>query len=370
VAQRLTAIVRETDVVARLGGDEFAILLRDSHRTRENAVTISARILSAICEPFDHEGTPLQIGVSIGSAIGPEHGTLVDALIRNADAALYKVKVNGKNSFRFFDTDLAAEAEERRVLEADLREALGRNELELHYQPEVDLRTGKIVAAEALLRWHHPVRGTVRPDLFIQIAEETGLIVPIGNWVIERACREAALWPTEAVVAVNLSVAQVGKSNLVDIVTHALLRSGLPPSRLELKVTENVFLRRDATFLADLHQLNDLGVRLTLDDFGTGYSSLSYLQRLPFHKIKIDRVFVADIATDAHSAAIVCAVANLARSLDIETAAEGIETEDQARLVAAAGCKLGQGYLFGRPKPSAELAFHDDQAAQPTPMVA
>lgn len=362
VADRLRAIVRETDLVARLGGDEFAILLRDSDRIREHAAAVSARILAAISEPFAFEGTPLQIGVSLGIAIGPEHGDTVDALVRNADAALYKVKINGKNGFRFFDSELAAEADARRELEADLREAVGRNQLELHYQPEIDLRTGTIVAYEALLRWHHPTRGIVSPDLFMQIAEDTGLIVPIGKWVIERACRDAALWPNKAVVAVNLSVTQIGKSNLVDIVTAALLRSGLPAQRLELEVTENLFLRRDSGCLSDLHQLNELGVRLALDDFGTGSSSLGSLQRLPFQKIKIDRLFVADIASNAQSAAIVCAIANLARTLDIETVAEGIETDDQARLLSAAGCSLGQGYLFGRPAPARQIGSAETTA--------
>jgi predicted signal transduction protein with EAL and GGDEF domain len=293
--------------------------------------------------------------VSIGVALAPDHGLDADTLIRNADFALYKVKAQGKNSYRLFDADLEIEANARRELEADLRQALVLEQFELHYQPVVALSGGRIVGAEALLRWRHPTRGFVSPDTLIPIAEETGLIVPIGEWVIRQACREAALWPDDIRLAVNISTAQLGRSNLVEVVTQALAQSGLPANRVEIEVTETIFLRNDEALLADLHQLHALGVRLALDDFGTGYSSLGYLRKLPFGKIKIDRSFISDLGHDVQSAAVVCAVANLASSLFIETTAEGVETEDQARLVATAGCTHGQGYLFGRPMPNASL---------------
>ena len=357
VATRIRANVRDGDVVARLGGDEFAILVRIAEQQREQSSVIAARLLEAISAPYEIDGLSLHIGVSIGIAMAPDHGNNADTLIRNADSALYKVKANGKNAFCFFNDQLEAEAQERRELESDLRGALARSEFELHYQPVVRMGARTIEGAEALLRWRHPQRGLISPDIFIPIAEETGLIIPIGEWVIERACAEATLWPIEATVAVNLSTAQLGRTDLVGVVTRALLDANLAPHRLELEVTESIFLRNDDALLSDLHQLHDIGIRLALDDFGTGYSSLGYLRKLPFDKIKIDKSFVHDLGTDAQSAAIICAVANLARSLDMDTTAEGVETEEQAQLVAAAGCTLAQGYYFGHPVPSSRLDF-------------
>jgi diguanylate cyclase (GGDEF)-like protein/PAS domain S-box-containing protein len=355
VADRILAIVRDGDVTARLGGDEFAVLLRTDGNQREETSAVAARLLATISAPYEIEGRLLHIGVSIGVALAPDHGRDADTLIRNADFALYKVKAHGKNGYRLFDADLEIEANARRELEADLRQALELEQFELHYQPVVALNGGRIVGAEALLRWRHPTRGFVPPDTLIPIAEETGLIVPIGEWVIRQACREAALWPDDIRLAVNISTAQLGRCNLVEVVTQALAQSGLPASRVEIEVTETIFLRNDEALLADLRQLHALGVRLALDDFGTGYSSLGYLRKLPFGKIKIDRSFISDLGHDIQSAAVVCAVANLACSLFIETTAEGVETEDQARLVATAGCTHGQGYLFGRPMPNASL---------------
>jgi diguanylate cyclase (GGDEF)-like protein/PAS domain S-box-containing protein len=355
VARRLRAVVRNDDIVARIGGDEFAIILDGGQNCRELCEAVSVRILNEIQRPFEFEGLALQIGVSIGVAIAPEHGTDHGTLVRAADAALYAVKENGKNSFRLFDSELAARAQERRDLEADLREAQARGELEVHFQPQVDLDTRQRSSCEALLRWRHPRRGFVPPDVFIPIAEDTGLIIQIGQWVIEEACRLAARWPEPLPVSVNLSASQLGKTDLLAIVTHALLRSGLPSHRLEIEVTETVFLKKDDTLLADLRQLHDLGVRLALDDFGTGYASLGYLQKLPFDTIKIDKSFIEDIGTNDQSAAIVRAIVNLAHALSLDTTAEGVETEEQATLLRAVGCSIGQGYLFSRPVPDAEL---------------
>lgn len=355
VAKRLRALVREEDVVARLGGDEFAIILEGGRNCRERCAAVSARILNQIRLPFDHDGRSLQVGVSIGIAIAPDHGHDADTLIRAADAALYAVKEDGKNGYRVFDAELSTRAQERRNLEADLREAQARGEFELHFQPQVDLLSRERLSVEALLRWRHPTRGFIPPDVFIPIAEETGLIVPIGDWVIEEACRLAAAWPEPLPVSVNLSAAQLGKTDLLAVVTRSLLRSDLSSHRLEIEVTESVFLKKDDALLADLRQLHELGIRLALDDFGTGYASLGYLQKLPFDRIKIDKSFIAGIGANDQSAAIVCAVVNLARSLGMETTAEGVETEEQASLLRAAGCTVAQGFLLSRPVPNDAL---------------
>ncbi|WP_296577921.1 EAL domain-containing protein [Phreatobacter sp.] len=360
VASRLRAILREADILARLGGDEFAIIVDGRENCRERCAAVAARILNEIRRDYVHEGKNLQIGASVGIAVADENTVDHETLMRAADTALYAVKESGKNSYRFFDQELAFRAQERRDIEADLRFAQDRGEFELHFQPQVDLVSRQYTSFEALIRWRHPHRGLVSPDLFIPIAEETGLIVSIGQWVIEEACRIAAHWPEPLPVSINLSAAQLGRSDLLAIVTQALLQTNLHAHRLEIEMTESVFMNKDDTLLRDILQLHDLGVRLALDDFGTGYSSLGYLHKLPFDKIKIDKSFIADIATSAQSAAIICAIVNLARSLGIETTAEGIETEEQASLVLAAGCAIGQGFLFSPPVPEGEV-FTDDR---------
>jgi diguanylate cyclase (GGDEF)-like protein/PAS domain S-box-containing protein len=355
VAHRLRAAIRETDTVARFGGDEFAIL----QTQKEGAVTLAKRILEAINEPFDLDGYKAAIGASIGIARAPDDGASADELLKNADLALYRVKSTGRNAFRFFEAKMETEARSRHALENDLRAALARGEFELHYQTIVAFATRRVCGAEALARWRHPELGIIPPDQFIPIAEETGLIVGLGEWIIRRACAEAAHWPAHIRLAINLSPLQFGKSDLAAIVSGALLDSGLAPQRLELEITESVLLQHNEDNLATLHRLKQLGVSIVLDDFGTGYSSLTYLHMFPFDKIKIDKSFVHKLSTSAECAAIVCAVVGLGGSLGIETVAEGVETNEQFALLRVAGCSQAQGYLFSRPVPATELVFAD-----------
>jgi diguanylate cyclase (GGDEF)-like protein/PAS domain S-box-containing protein len=363
VAQRLIASCRETDVVARLGGDEFAILQTIEGEERATAVALADRILEAITAPYDLDGQQAIIGTSIGIATAPDNGTDGDQLLMKADLALYRAKSEGRSQYRFFAPEMEAEVRARHALDIDLRTALARGEFELHYQTLVDIATRETRGAEALVRWRHPQRGLVAPDRFIPAAEESGLIVPLGAWILRTACADAAGWPPHCKVAVNLSPAQFRRGDLVDTVSRALAESGVSPQRLELEITESVFLQKSEENLAVLHQLKSLGVSIVLDDFGTGYSSLSYLKMFPFDKIKIDRTFVEELASRADCASIVGAVINLGRSLDIGTVAEGVETPEQLTLLRAAGCREAQGYLFSRPVPVSELAFTPPPAA-------
>ncbi|WP_052341245.1 sensor domain-containing protein [Salinarimonas rosea] len=359
VAERMHAHVRQEDVVARLGGDEFAVLARGRGREqgdeREACEALARRLLETLIEPFSIDGRQIVIGASIGVALAPAHGREVDELLRNADTALYRVKADGRNGWRIFDGDLDAAARARRELTRDLREAMGRDQLSLHFQPIVDIASREAVGVETLLRWHHPERGMVSPAVFIPLLEETGLITPVGDWVIHQACREARALPEHVSLAVNVSPAQLRNRGLLDVVLSALEETGLAPERLELEVTETVLLDDDQALLADLRRVKALGVRISLDDFGTGYSSLSYLRMFPFDKIKIDKSFVNDFVEREDCAAIVCSIIALARSLDMVCTAEGVETETQATMLRAAGCDLAQGYLFSRPMPLAEL---------------
>jgi len=355
VGSRMRSKVRDYDIVARLGGDEFAILYSVAPNQREASVAIAARVLEAVSAPYDIDGKQVLIGASIGIAIAPDHGASTDELMRNADAALYRVKADGRNGFRVFDDELNREAQAHRIIEADLRSALSLDQFELHYQPVVDLKGRSLKGVEALLRWRHPTKGLVQPGEFIPLLEETGLINPVGDWIIERACFDAMQMPVAASIAVNVSPIQLRNRSMLDVVVRALSRTGLSPDRLEIEVTESVLLERDEKILSDLRQLREIGVRVALDDFGTGYSSLSYLRLSLFDKIKIDRTFVRDVEADSDAAAIVCSVIGLAKNLGVHTTAEGIESATQALLLQAAGCDLGQGYLFGRPVPLAEL---------------
>jgi diguanylate cyclase (GGDEF)-like protein len=354
VAQRLRGCVREIDTVARLGGDEFAIL-QSATESREKVETLARRLVELLSAPYPIDGTPASIGASIG--IARSHDTPdIEQLFHNADIALYRVKSEGRNDFRLFEPEMNAAMRERRQLEADLRLARERGELEIHYQPIVALATGRIVEVEALLRWNHPTRGRLSPADFIPVAEEIGQMAAIDAWVIETACAEAMRWPAAPMLALNLSPAKFKRRTLIDAVRRALASSGLAASRLEFEISERMLLRDDQDNLATLQALRDLGVRIALDDFGVGHSSLSDLRAFRFDKIKIDQSFVRDIAQRADCAAIVASIASLGRSLGADTTAEGVETAAQAELVRAAGCTQAQGYLYSRPLSAAGIA--------------
>ena len=369
VASRLSPVIRPIDMIARFGGDEFVVVQAATDRLQD-AKRLANRLASTLKEPFEIEGHRIDIGASIGIAMAPKDGLDADELLKKADMALYASKAMGGDSHRFFALEMEEAAQERRALELDLRDALNLQQLDLHYQPLVDLRTGKITSCEALLRWMHPVRGNIPPSVFILIAEETGLIVPLGEWALNRACSEAAAWPNGVKVAVNLSPVQFREPSLPLQVASALVKAGLSAQRLELEVTERVLLEDNNDTLAIMEQLNSLGVQLSLDDFGTGYSSLNYLRKFPFHKIKIDRSFICDLGEARDARAIIGAVANLGANLDKVVVAEGIETEEQSALVAAQGCHEGQGYLFGRPMPSAAIRARLSERTEQRQMVA
>ena len=351
VAKRLRSVLRTCDVVARLGGDEFALLVPPLPEP-VNLAQLAKRIVDVLGRPYLIDGHLLNIGASIGVAQAPRDGREHSRLLRNADLALYHAKESGRSTWSFFEPQMDARALARRSLEIDLRKALALREFELHYQPQVDLETDSIVGFEALLRWRHPGRGLVSPADFIPLAEEIGLIVPLGEWVLREACREATRWPPGMSVAVNVSPHQFADTTrLVNVVAQSLAASGLPGSRLEIEITESVLLRNEQTVLAALHRLRAMDVRVAMDDFGTGYSSLSQLHSFPFDKIKIDRAFVKDRGDAAGQNAIVRAITALGVSLGMSTIAEGVETSDQLARIRAEGCTSVQGYLFSKPVP-------------------
>jgi diguanylate cyclase (GGDEF)-like protein/PAS domain S-box-containing protein len=355
IAARLKPLLRETDVLARLGGDEFAVIQVGKESPRERAVALAKKIVDAITQPHEINGNRVSIGTSIGIAMAPTHGSDPDELIKKADLALYRTKSHGRNGYCFFDPQMTKDADVRQQLENDLRDALVHNQLEIHYQPIVDVKTLKPCGAEALVRWRHPERGLVFPDQFIPLAEETGLIIPLGEWMLQKACADAVGWPAGIKVSVNLSPAQFVKGNLFDVILCALVESGLPPERLELEITESVLLEGDADLPNVIRQLKNIGVSVALDDFGTGYSSLKYLTVFQFDKIKIDKSFTQNMTKRAECAAIVSSVLTLAYGLSIATTAEGVETQEQLKLLRIAGVHSVQGYLFGRPCPLSEL---------------
>ncbi len=351
VAKRLRSLLRQQDVVARLGGDEFAMLIAPSPE-RENLGQMGKRIVDLLGRPYLIDGHLVNVGASIGVAQAPKDGNDHDQLLRSADLALYDAKNSGRSMCSFFLPAMDARALARRSLEMDLRKALALRQFELHYQPQIDLESDTVVGFEALLRWRHPERGLVSPVKFIPLAEEIGLIVPLGEWVMREACREAARWPDTISVAVNISPHQFeDTARLIDVVTKALAASGLPGSRLEVEITESVLLRNEQAVLGVLHHLRALKVRVAMDDFGTGYSSLSQLHSFPFDKIKIDRSFVKDRADVQGQNAIIRAITALGVSLGMSTIAEGVETSDQLDRIRAEGCNSVQGYLFSRPVP-------------------
>jgi predicted signal transduction protein with EAL and GGDEF domain len=305
--------------------------------------------------PYDLDGQEIVIGTSIGIALASEGNLSPDQLLKQADLALYRAKADGRATFRFFEPEMDAELQARRSLEMDLRKALANQEFSLFFQPQVNIRSMEIDGYEALLRWNHPERGLISPAEFIPVAEDIGLIAPLGDWVLEQACQEATAWPPAIKIAVNLSPVQFRNKTLVQSVSRALARSGLASERLELEVTESVLLQDNELTVATLHQLRRMGVRIAMDDFGTGYSSLSYLRSFPFDKIKIDQTFVRELSSRADCLAIVRSIAGLGASLGMSTVAEGVETEDQLLQISAAGCTEVQGYYFGKPKPASEL---------------
>jgi len=354
VGERLRGCTRELDIVARMGGDEFAIIMTQMEQAQD-AATLSKRIRDSVVRPYQVEGHQIVTDISIGISVAPMDAVESDELLRNADMALYDAKADGRGTFRFFEPEMNTRMKVRRELEMDLRKALAGEQFELHCQPLVVLETNEVNGFEALLRWNHPVRGLVSPADFIPIAEETGLIVPLGEWVLKTACAEAVNWPKHIKVAVNLSPAQLNCRNLVNMVTAALAESGMPPQKLQLEITETVLLQNTFTTLATLHELRKMGVQIALDDFGTGYSSLSYLRSFPFDKIKIDRSFIQDLSNGSEPLAIVNAVAGLAKCLNMTSTAEGVETRQQMETLQAIGCTEMQGYLFSHARPAHEI---------------
>ena len=353
-ADRMRACVRDGDIVARLGGDEFAIVQIPSVQGLDTNA-LAARLIEVVGAPYDIEGHQVVVGASIGIAVAPADGVTPDTLMKDADLALYRAKGDGGGTFRFFETKMDARMQVRRTLELELRKAILKEEFELHYQPIVEVKTGKITSCEALIRWSHPDRGMIPPMEFIPIAEETSLIIPLGEWVLRNACSEAVRWPKDVTVSVNLSPAQFKSPKLVQTIVNVLTDCGLPAARLELEITELVLLQDNDHALAILHELRNLGIKIAMDDFGTGYSSLGYLRSFPFDKIKIDQSFIRDLTSKEDSVAIIRAVVGLSSSLGITTTAEGVETKEQLARLTKEGCNEVQGFFFSPPRPAAEI---------------
>ena len=354
VANRLNGCVRDIDLVARLGGDEFAIIQKLLDQPSD-AAALAMRVRDAIREPFDLDGHQVTVDISVGISIAPNDGTELDGLMKTADMALYEAKNAGRGTYRFYEPEMNARIQARAKLEQELESAFANGEFELYYQPIASLDDDKITSFEALLRWNHPERGLVSPDEFVPVAEDMGLIIPLGEWVLRTACAEAATWPDNIQIAVNISSVQLTNKNLVNAVVGAIASSGIEPNRLELEITESVLIENTVANLATLKSLRELGVRFVMDDFGTGYSSLSYLMSFPFHKIKIDRCFIAALSANHESHVIVRAITDLARSLKLQVTAEGVETEQQLQQVRLLGCTEMQGYLLSPARPAAEI---------------
>ncbi len=354
-AQRLGALLQPADVLARLGGDEFAVIAR-SVKTRKALDKLASRLINAIREPFDLAGHHVRTTISIGIAVSPADAGSAEDLVVAADLALYAAKERNRNSYEFYQASMTKELLDRREIEMDLREAIERNELELYYQPIVSLQDDSVIGVEALARWRHPTKGFIPPSQFIPVAEDTGLINRIGEWALAEACRKIVQLPGEVSLAVNLSPVQFAAPDLVAVIQRALAASGLEPQRLELEITESLLLENSEHILSILRRLRQLGVRIALDDFGTGYSSLSYLRKFPLDKIKIDRSFVTDMASQSDQVAIVQALLNIARALGMTVTAEGVESAIQKDFLRALGCDNAQGFLFGKPVPFDQLA--------------
>lgn len=353
VAQRVQRLVREGATVARIGGDEFVVL----HRVKAlaDAEALARRLIAAVSAPYEFDGLRVEIGMSAGIVLSSRDDGDVTQLLQNADLALYQAKSDGRGTYRVFEPQMDESARARLNLERELREALTNGRFEVHYQPLVKLSSNDVMGLEALVRWRHAERGLVSPAVFIPIAEETGLIVPLGEWVLRKACQDAARWPRHVRVAVNVSAHQLRQRNFVTMVLSALSESGLDPRRLELEITESVLLDDSDANLETLHALRSYGIRIAMDDFGTGYSSISYLRRFPFDKIKIDRSFVREIGEKPEAVAIIRAIIGLGQSLNMTTLVEGIETDLQRSAVLTEGAHEMQGFLFSPPRPVSEI---------------
>jgi diguanylate cyclase (GGDEF)-like protein len=354
VARRLCEIVPEDDLIARTGSDEFAVVSSQA-ASPEHLSDLAARIIRSMSAPIELGDSQVNIGVSVGIAVGPQDGSDSDRLLKNADLALYRAKAVNRGNFSFFEPAMDAKAQARRVLETDLRDALQRGEFEMYYQPVVNLEENKISGFEALLRWHHPTKGLVSPSEFIPLAEETGLIVPLGEWVIRKACGDAQSWPSDIRVAVNVSPTQFLNNKLTTFIVSALAASGLAPNRLEVEITESVLMKDNEATLATLHQLRGMGVRIAMDDFGTGYSSLSYVRSFPFDKIKIDQCFVRDLKDNPDSISIIRAVTGIGESFGMTTTVEGVETQEQLDTMRSEGCNEVQGFFYSKPMPLGDV---------------
>lgn len=368
IAKRLSGSMRksdpisrqnEDDLYARRGGDEFTVMLA-SIKEFEDAAKVAKRILNALSEPVTVDDHEIFVTVSIGISIYPNDGNDVDTLLKNADTAMYHAKETGKNNYQYYRQSMNAAALKMLTMEGDLRKAVERGELLLHYQPQVDAVTRKIIGMEALIRWQHPENGMISPLEFIPVAEQTGLIIPISDWVMETACKQNRIWQEEGMpnmtVSVNLTSHQFQQKNFIDVITEILEKSGMNPQSLMLEITESTIMENTEISAINLHELAKLGMRLIIDDFGTGYSSLSYLKRFPIHAIKIDRSFVKEINTDPDSAAIAHAIISMAHSLKMKVVAEGVETENQLAFLCEQGCDEIQGYLFSRPLPAGDIS--------------
>jgi diguanylate cyclase (GGDEF)-like protein len=367
VGRRLQSTIRDTDVLARLGGDEFAIIQEGEAHQHEGAIALAQRIIDAITRPFDLYGNQAGVGTSIGIVLAPEHDVEPEGLLKRADLALYDAKANGRNDFRIFQPEMLEVANTQKLAESELRNAIAREEFELHYQPVVDVKTRLLCGVEALVRWRHPIKGLIAPDKFIPLAESTGLIAPLGEWILRRACLDAGTWAANIKVAVNISAVQFKKGNLFDVILCTLVETGLAPERLELEVTETALLENQEAHLTTIRQLKNLGISVALDDFGTGYSSVSYLTAFPFDKIKIDKSFTQGVLSRRDCKAVVASTLALAHGLGTVTTAEGVETEEQLDYMRAAGVDLVQGYLFGRPVPISQLDLSNTLPAPPPP---
>ncbi|MFT7008379.1 MAG: diguanylate cyclase (GGDEF)-like protein/PAS domain S-box-containing protein [Colwellia sp.] len=362
-AQRIESVVRTSDSVARLSGDEFAVMLCGDNDVYSNE-KVAAKVLAELAAPFQLVEKEAHISASIGIAIFPDDGHFSEDLLANADSAMYKAKEKGKNNVQFFTKEMDIKAQQRRSLEVELRQAIKNNELVLHYQPIHDIKTGKVVSAEALIRWLHPQRGLIPPIEFIPLAEDIGFIVDIGDWVLEQACNQAQMWQTQWTfapkISVNISSAQLHRADFFDKLKHVLTQSQLPPELLTLEMTESLLIEEDINTLAKLRTIRDFGIALSIDDFGTGYSSLSYLKRFPISILKIDRAFIKDITVNSEDEALTCAILSIAQSLNLKVVAEGVEEKAQCDLLAKHNCQFVQGYFFSKPIPAEVFAAYID----------